>query len=155
MCEWALLSTTATILVFVVQAFWRMPSFTKWVIASSSKVILARPSRHSTTRTFTSGTSGPRWFSLTLLHERILRRIWWWTFPTLYPYRGGNCNCFLSYIARWFPIANNLQEFFVHAVLFLDSWPRRSSHNIFLWSQNSFRMSCSILLFTLVFFNLW
>ena len=60
-----------------------MPSFTKWVTASSSKVILARPSRHSTTGAFTSGTSGPRWFSLTLLHERILRRIWWWTFPRL------------------------------------------------------------------------
>ena len=28
-----------------------------------------------------------------------------------YPYHGGNCNCFLSHIARWFPIANNLQEF--------------------------------------------
>ena len=28
----------------------------------------------------------------------------------------------LSHIARWtFPIANNLQEFFVHAVLFPDS----------------------------------
>ena len=30
-----------------------------------------------------SGTSGSRWFSLILLHERIRRRIWWWTFPTL------------------------------------------------------------------------
>ena len=58
-------------LFFVEQAFWRMPSFTEWVIATSSKVILARPSRHSTTRTLTSGTSGPRWFSLTLLHKRI------------------------------------------------------------------------------------
>ena len=83
MCERALFTKTATILVFVEQAFRRMPSFTEWVIASSSKVILARPSRHSTTGTLTSGTSGPRWFSLTLLHERILRRIWWWTFPTL------------------------------------------------------------------------
>ena len=83
MCEWTLLPKTATTLGLVNQAFWRVPSFTKWVIASFSKVILARPSRHSTTRTFTSGTSGPRWFSLTLPHERILRRIWWWTFPTL------------------------------------------------------------------------
>ena len=38
-----------------------------------------------------------------------------------YSYRGGNCNCLLSHIARWFPIANNLQEFFVHAVLTPDS----------------------------------
>ena len=78
-----LLPKTATILVFVEQAFWRMPFFTEWVTASSSKVILARPSWHSTAGAFTSGTSGPRWFSLTLLHERIRRRIWWWTFPTL------------------------------------------------------------------------
>ena len=33
-----------------------------------------------------------------------------------YSYRGGNCNCLLSHTAHWFPIANNLQEFFVHAV---------------------------------------
>ena len=38
-----------------------------------------------------------------------------------YSYRGGNYNCLLSHIARWFPIASNLQEFFVHAVLFPDS----------------------------------
>ena len=38
-----------------------------------------------------------------------------------YSSRGGNYNCFLSHIARWLPIANNLQEFFVHAVLFPDS----------------------------------
>ena len=39
--------------------------------------------------------------------------------------------------ARWLPIANNLQEFFVHAVLPLDSWPRRLSHNFHFWPQNS------------------
>ena len=60
-----------------------MPSFTEWIIATSSEAILARPSRHSTTGTSASGTSGPRWFSLILPHERIRRRIWWWTFPTL------------------------------------------------------------------------
>ena len=42
-------------------------------------------------------------------------------FSHAYSYRGGNCNCLLSHIARWFLIANNLQEFFVHAVLFPDS----------------------------------
>ena len=83
MCEWALFTKPTTTLGLVVQAFWRVPFFTKWVIASSSKVILARPSRHSTTWTLTSGTSGPRWFSLTLLHERIRRRIWWCNFSTL------------------------------------------------------------------------
>ena len=83
MCEWALFTKPTTTLGLVVQAFWRVPSFTKWVIASSSKVILARPSRHSTAGTSASGTSGSRWFSLTLLHERIRRRIWWCNFSTL------------------------------------------------------------------------
>ena len=53
-------------------------------------------------------------------------------------HRAGNCNCLLSHIARWTPIANNLQEFFVHAVLSVDSWPRRSSQNFHFWHQNSY-----------------
>ena len=50
-----------------------------------------------------------------------------------YSYRGGNYNCLLSHIARWFPIANNLQEFFVHAVcsLILD-------HGVLLKISNSY-----------------
>ena len=72
-----------------------------------------------------------------------------------YWYRGGNCNCLLSHIARWFPIANNLQEFFVHAVLFPDSWPRAFFSKFpILLPKFLFRISCSILLFTIVF-NLW
>ena len=55
-----------------------------------------------------------------------------------YSNRGGNCNCLLSHTARWFPIANNLQQFFVRAVLFTDSWPRRSSQNFHFCSQNSY-----------------
>ena len=31
-------------------------------------------------------------------------------FSHAYSYRGGNYNCLLSHIARWFPIANNLQN---------------------------------------------
>ena len=61
---WALFPKPPTALGLQEQAFWKMPSFTEWVIASSSKVILARPSRHSTTGTLTSETSGSRWFSL-------------------------------------------------------------------------------------------
>ena len=53
-----------------------------------------------------------------------------------YWYRGGNCTCLLSHTARWSPITNNLQEFFVHAVLFPDSRPRRSSQNFHFCSQN-------------------
>ena len=74
-CVWALFTKPTTTLGLVEQAFWKVPLFTKWVIASSSKVILARPSRHSTAGTSASGTSGSRWFSLSLLHERIRRRI--------------------------------------------------------------------------------
>ena len=155
MCKRALFPKTATILVFEEQAFGRIPSSTGWVIASSFEVILARPSRHSTTGAFTSGTSGPRWFSLTLLHERILKRIWWWTFPTLIHIRGGNCNCLLSHIARWFPIANNLQELFVHAVLSPDSWPRRSSQNFRFWLQSSYFEFPARYFFFTIAFNLW
>ena len=60
-----------------------VPPFTKWVISSSFEVILATPSRHCTTGTFSSGTSVSRWLSLILLHERIRRRSWWCNFSTL------------------------------------------------------------------------
>ena len=46
-------------------------------------VILAGPSRHSTTGTLSSGTSGSRRISLILLHERIRRRIRLCHFSTL------------------------------------------------------------------------
>ena len=65
----ALLSKFATNLCLVEQAFWRVPLFTEWVIASSYEVILARPSVHSTTGTFSS--------------ERIRRRIRLCHFSTL------------------------------------------------------------------------
>ena len=65
-----------------------------------------------------------------------------------YPYRVGNCNCLLWNTARWLSIANNLLEFFVHAVVSPDSWPRRSFHNFCFWPQKFFvRKFCSILLF--------
>ena len=38
-----------------------------------------------------------------------------------FAHRDGNCNCLLWNTARWLRIANNLQEFFVHAVLSPDS----------------------------------
>ena len=52
-----------------------MPFFTGGNGTSSFEVILAGPSRHSTTGTLSSGTSGSRRISLILLHERIWRRI--------------------------------------------------------------------------------
>ena len=60
MCIRALLSKSATTLGLVEQAFWRVPLFTEWIGASSFEVILAWPSRHSTTGTSSSGTSGSR-----------------------------------------------------------------------------------------------
>ena len=94
MCEWALFPKPTTTLGLVVQAFWRVPFSTKWVIASSFEVILARPSRRSTAGAPASGTSGPRWFSLILLHERIRRRIWWCNFSW---WLSG----FLPFAAMW------------------------------------------------------
>ena len=83
MCIRALLPKSATTLGLVEQAFWRVPFFTEWIGASSLKVILAGPSRHSTTGTLASGTSGSRRISLILLHERIRRRIRLYHFCTL------------------------------------------------------------------------
>ena len=42
------------------------------------------------------------------------------TFPTLIDIVAETA-IVSKHTARWFPIANNLQEFFVHAVLFPDS----------------------------------
>ena len=154
MCEWALHPTTATILGLVEQAFWRVPFFTERVIASTSKAILARPSRHSTARALSSGTSGPRWYSLILLHEKIRRRIWWCNFSTLLiswrklqlsplirspldshcqqPPRTHCTRCFVP----WFL-----------TTAFFSKFP-------LLFPKFSFRISSSILLFTIVF-NMW
>ena len=82
MCIWALLPKSATTLGE--QTFWRVPLFTEWIGATSIKVIIARQSKHSTTGTLSSGTSGSRCFSLTLLHERIRRRIRLCHFSTLF-----------------------------------------------------------------------
>ena len=71
----ALFLKSATTLGLVKQAFWRMPLFTEWIGACSFEVILAGPSRLSIPGTFASGTSGSRWLSLILLHERIRNRI--------------------------------------------------------------------------------
>ena len=95
MCEWALFTKPTTTLGLVVQVFWRVPFFTKWIGASSFEVILARPSRHSTTGTPGSRTSGSRRISLILLHERTRRRFRLCHFLHAYWDRDGNCNCLL------------------------------------------------------------
>ena len=75
MCTRTLFPKSPTTLGLVEQAFWREPPFTEWIGASSLKVILARPSRRSSTKSFVSGTWGSRRIYLTLLHETIWRRI--------------------------------------------------------------------------------
>ena len=138
MCEWALIIKSTTTLGLVEQAFWRVPFFTKWVIAISFKVILPRPSRHSTHWDFCLWDFGS---SMIFAHSAAWKNSetdLMVNFSHAYSYRGGNCNCLLSHTAHWFPIANNLQEFFVHAVLFSDSGPRRSSQNFQFWPQNSY-----------------
>ena len=66
---------SASTLGLVEQAFWRMPFFTEWVGASSFELILAGPSRHSSTGTLASGTSGSRRVSLVFLRRRARRWI--------------------------------------------------------------------------------
>ena len=83
MCIRTLFSKSATTRGLVEQAFWRVSLFTEWIGASSFEVILAGPSRLSTTGTLSSGTSGSRRISLILLHERTRRRIRLCQFRTL------------------------------------------------------------------------
>ena len=62
MCIRALFPKSSTTLCLVEQAFWRVPLFTERVDASSFEVILAMPSKQSTTATLASGTLGSRCF---------------------------------------------------------------------------------------------
>ena len=135
MCIRALFSKSAITHGLVEQAFWRVPLYTKWVIASSFDVILAWPSRQSTTGTFSSGTSGSRRISLILL-QRIRRWIWWCNFSTLIDIPAETAIVSVRTLPVELPLPT-LQEFFVHAVLSLDSWPRRSSHSFRFWIPDS------------------
>ena len=83
-CVGALFPKSASIFWVVEQALCWMPFFTEWSGASSFEVILAGPSRRSTAGTSASGTSGSRRISLILPRRRILRRIWWCNFSTLF-----------------------------------------------------------------------
>ena len=154
MCIRALLSQSATTLGLVKQAFRRVPLFTEWIIASSSKVILARPSRHSTTGTFSSGTSGSQWFSLILLHERTRKRIRLCHFSTLIDIVAETAIVSFHTLPDGFPLPtiskNSLYTLFCSLILDHGFLLKIS----FLIPKFLFRMSCSILLFTIVF-NLW
>ena len=103
-----------------------------------AKVILARPSRHSTAGTFTSGTSGPRWFSLILPHERILRRIWWWTLTTLIHIVAETAIVSFHTLPVGYPLPTISKNSLYSLFLSPDSWQRRSSQNFHFWPQNSY-----------------
>ena len=120
-----------------VQSFWRVPPFTKRVIASSCEVILARSSRHSTTGTLSSGTSGSLRFSLILLHERSRSQIRLCQFSTLIDVVAESAIVSFHTLPVGVPLPI-ISKYFVHAVLSLDSRPRRVFHNFHFWRQNYF-----------------
>ena len=144
----ALFTKSATTLGLVEQAFWRVPLSTEWIGASSFEVILAGPSRHSSTGTFASGTSGSQRISLILSRRRSRRRIRLCRFCTLFDIVTETATVSFRRLPRWFSTANNLQEFFAHAVLSPDSWPRFVSHFPFQTTKFFIRKFCLILLFS-------
>ena len=121
MCIRALFPKSATTVCLVEQAFRRVTLFTERVDASSFEVILARPSKHSTAGALTSGTSGPRRFSFILPHERIWRRIRLCHFSTFINIVTETAIVSSRTLPVGLTLPKNLQEFFVHAVLSLDS----------------------------------
>ena len=123
----ALFRKSATTLGLVEQEFWRMPFFTKRIRASSCEVILAKQSKHSSTGTFASRTSGSRCISLRLPRRRARSRIPLCCFCTLIDIVTETATVSFSTLPVGFPIANNIQEFFV----------RRFFHNFRFWRQNS------------------
>ena len=120
MCEWALFPKPTTTLGLVEQAFWRVPPFTKWVLASS---FWGNPCKAIETFFHWDSCHWDFGFSTQFSHSAA-----WKTsekdsalsFLHAYSYRDGNCNCLLYNTARWLSTANNLLEFFVHAVSMLD-----------------------------------
>ena len=108
-------------------------------------VILARPSRHSTTGTSSPGTSGSRCISVTLLHERIRRRIRLCHFSTLIDIVAETAIVSSRTLPVGFPLStiskNSLYTLFCSLIL---------EHIIFVSGPKFFiRKFCSILRFTL------
>ena len=135
MCRRALFSKSATTLGLVEQAFWRMPLFTEWIGASSFEVILAGPSKHSTTGTLSSGTSGSRRIFLILPRERGRRRIRLCRFCTLIDIVTETAIVPLEHR----PLAFHCQQsprVLCSRCLSPDYWPQRSSQNFHFWRQN-------------------
>ena len=152
MCERALLPKPTTTLGLVVQALWRVPFFTEWVIASSSKVILARPSWHSTTGAFYLWNFGS---SMVFAHSTA--------------WKNSETDLMVNFFPRLFISWRKLQlSPFTHCTLVshCQQSPRILCTSCFVpWFLTKaffskfqfmlpkflFRISCSILLFTIVF----
>ena len=152
MCEWALFPKRQPLLVLWNKHSGGCHFFTKWVAASSPK---GTPCK--VIGTFSRWDSFSWYFGFSMLFSHSAA---WKNSETgsavsfLHVYWHGNCNCLLQETARWTPIPNNLQEFFIHAILFPDSWPGRFFHNFRVTSKCIIRRFCSILLVTIVF-NVW
>ena len=127
---------SASIRRLVNQAYWRMPFFHRmdWC-----KFLWGNPCRAIETFLHSDSFLWDFGFSTHFSHSAAWRNSETDSAVSFFHvcwHRDGNCNCLLQNAARWIPIANNIQEFFVHDVLPLDSWPRRLSHNFRFWLQN-------------------
>ena len=134
----ALFPKFATTLGLVEQAFWRTPLLTEWIGAGSFEVILAGPSRHSTTGTFSSGTSGSRRISLILPHKRIRRRIRLCHFSTLIDIVTETALVSFRKLPGGLPLPTISKNSMYTLFCSLDSWPRRFFHNFRFWRQNDY-----------------
>ena len=116
---------TTTTHVFAEQAFKKMPSFAKWVIASSFEVILARPSRHCTTPTLTPGLRVLDGFRSLCCTKEFWDGFDGELFPRLsISWRKLQLSPFRA-LPVGFPLPTISKNAFVHAVSFPDSWPWR------------------------------
>ena len=132
----AFFTKIATTLRLAEQAFWRMLFFTEWIGASSFEVILARPSKHATTGTLASGTSGSQCIFSFCCMKEFGQGFECVDFARLLTLRRKLQLSLLEHCPL-ISITNNLLESFVHAFLSPDSWPQRSFYNFRFWPQNS------------------
>ena len=119
----ALFTKSTTTLGLVEQAFWRVPLFTKWVVASSFEVILQAIETfyHWDSCLWDFGFSTD--FSHSAAWENWGERFGCFIFARLFiSWRKLQLSPFTH--CPLVSIANNLQEFFVHAVLFPDKWKK-------------------------------
>ena len=125
--------------------------FHRMSCARSFEVILARQSSHFPTWASAFRTSGSRCIFHTLLRRRSGRRIWLCRFCTLIRIVSETAIVSFRTLLVGFPIANNLQEFFVHAVLFPLILDHGACIKISISGFKILLRFCSILLFTIVF----